>query len=427
MSFFGWFRNVTNEQVPAYAVFDDYRYTQRIAVWVRWFLIAVWLSLHNYRAEIPELSLTSDFVAMNLLVISVGILNAYLHWRIVTDRPLTLPYVIAMSTMDLAIITIGISITSAFRNTFFVLYYPALLGLALVSPSRRLTFGVTAVVAVSYAAISFGMAEPPIIAEKEERILIIRIATMFAVVAVAQLMARIELDRRRQAVEAEQERAAENLELQRKTQEAELAAQTERSRIAREIHDGIAQSIYALSLNLETCADLAEQVEGPLHDQLEKLVPLAKKTLLESRHYIYDLKPLLAGERDIAAIAENQVREFRTVAGIPIQLEVQGEPVEVSVTVASAFYRILQEALANVLKHASASKVDIGLAYERDRIRLSVRDDGVGFESTGIRPGYGLQNMRQRAEELAGCFGIAGTPGGGTRINVELPAQGVEA
>ena len=300
----------------------------------------------------------------------------------------------------------------------------------MVSPSRRLTFGVTAVVAVSYAAISFGMAEPPIIAEKEERILIIRIATMFAVVAVAQMMARIELDRRRQAVEAEQERAAENLELQRKAQEAELAAQTERSRIAREIHDGIAQSIYALSLNLETCADLAdlaEQVEGPLHDQLEKLVPLAKKTLLESRHYIYDLKPLLAGERDIAAIAENQVREFRTVAGIPIQLEVQGEPVEVSVSVASAFYRILQEALANVLKHASASKVDIGLEYERERIRLSVRDDGVGLETDGMRTGSGLQNMRQRAEELAGCFGIAGTPGGGTRINVELPAQGVEA
>ncbi len=63
---------MANEQVPAYAVFDDYRDTQRVAVWVRWFLIAVWLSLHNYRADIgPEFSIESDFVAMNLLVISV--------------------------------------------------------------------------------------------------------------------------------------------------------------------------------------------------------------------------------------------------------------------------------------------------------------------------------------------------------------------
>ena len=165
-------------------------------------------------------------------------------------------------------------------------------------------------------------------------------------------------------------------------------------------------------------------MRGPVHEQLQKLVPLAKKTLLETRHYIYDLKPLLAGESDLTAMAENQVKEFEMVAGVLARLSTEGQPYEVPVAVATGFYRILQEALANVLKHARASEVSVALTYEAGQVRLSVQDDGVGFQIDGVRPGLGLENMRERAQELRGSFEISGGPGDGTGISVTLPTQG---
>ena len=409
-------------EVTSYAVFDDYRYSQRIAVVVRWFLLIAWLFLVNYRSE---LGLTTLLI-LNAMGLALSALNGYMHWRIWVGRPITKRYVLALSLMDLAIITAGIGVTTRFGNTFFPFYYPALLGFSLVFSSRRLSFAVVTVVAIAYATMSVILEPGVSYAAGEERVLIVRIASMFAVVAAANLMTRIERTRRREAVEAERVQAHRNLELQRQAQEAELAAQAERHRIAREIHDGIAQSIYALSLNLETCADLAEREKGPLRDQLQRLVPLAKKTLLETRHYIYDLKPLLSGEGDLMAMAENQVQEFRKVSGVQVQFSVDGEPCELLVAVASGLYRILQESLANVLKHANAHTVKVRLAFEPGEVRLSVEDDGVGADMDGVKPGYGLDNMRQRAEELGGSFVINSAPGQGTGVRVTLPAQEVD-
>ena len=169
---------------------------------------------------------------------------------------------------------------------------------------------------------------------------------------------------------------------------------------------------------------LAERQEGPLSDQLKKLVPLARKTLLETRHYIYDLRPLLSGESDLRAMAENQVKEFRTVAGTPIELSTEGEPVRLPVAVAAGAYRILQEALANVLKHAQASRVDVSLAFEPGWVRLRVQDDGVGMQPDGVSLGYGLANMRERAKELGGTCEISGEPGAGTTVSLALTVGG---
>ena len=410
------------DRLPDYALFDDHRYSQRIAVVVRWFLIVTWLFLHNYRPDINELS----FIINNALAIGLGAVNGYVHWRIWKGRPITRRYVLALSVLDLAAITTGIGVTSRFDNTFFVLYYPALLGLALVFTSRRLSFTVVVLVAVAYAALSISMNPGVSYSDKEERTLVVRIASMFAVIAAGNLMTRIERNRRREAVEAERLQSERNLELQRRAQEAELAAQAERDRIARDIHDGVAQSMYALSLNLETCADLAAREQSPLHDQLQRLVPLAKNTLLETRHYIHDLKPLLAGHTDVVAAAENQIKEFQMVANTPTKLSVVGEPSEVSVGVATGLYRILQEALANVLKHARASAVNVALTFEPSQVKMSVEDDGAGFQPGDVRSGYGLENMRRRTTDLGGGFELFSVPGKGARVSVTLPVQEAE-
>ena len=407
---------MANQELPAYAEFDDYRYSQRIAVMVRWFVLVAWLSLVNYRANVEG----GTLYALNGMGIGLAFANAYVQWRILRHRPVAWPHVLALSLLDLAIITIGIGITSRFYNGFFVFYYPALLGLSLVFPSARISFTIVTLLAAAYTGISLTL-EPKLSFDAgHEKALIARIVTMFAVVSAGALMTRIERTRRREAVQAERVQLQRNFELQRQAEEAEEQA---RDRMAREIHDGIAQSIYALSLNIETCADLAEQEGSQLRERLKSLVPTAKKTLLETRHYIYDLKPLLSGEGDLASIAQSQVREFETVARMPVELSMNGDLQEVPVTVATGIYRILQEALANILKHSNASEVQVTLDINHGSLRLGVQDDGIGFDPSSGSLGYGLENMRQRAVELGGTFEISSSSEQGTCITVTAPQQ----
>ena len=219
---------------------------------------------------------------------------------------------------------------------------------------------------------------------------------------------------------AERQRSEENLELQKKAQQAELAAVEERGRISREIHDGIAQSIYMLSLNLETCADLAKQREK-LKERLDTLVDMSKETLLEVRHYIFDLKPYLAGDKGMASMVENQVREFKMVSGVPTTLHTSGEERQLPLSVATCLYRVTQEALANAFKHAHPSEVGVSLEFAPDGVQLVVQDDGQGFDAMNPASGHGLRNMNQRAEELGGTFTLDSAPGKGTQVAIKLP------
>ena len=247
-----------DQNLPAYADFDDYTYSQRVAVVIRWFLLAAWMLAINYRPTVDYVLFTLD--AMGL---GVAVYNGYLHWRLINGRTITKKYVLALSAFDLTMITLGIGITdNRFNNMFFVFYYPAILGVAMVFPSRRIAFGTAALAALAYAAISIFLAPGVSYSTGEEKVLAVRIATMFGLVGAGNLMSRIERTRRVEAVNAERARAQENLELQRKAQEAEIAALQERGRIAREIHDGIAQSIYMLSLNLETLSEAADRDDG---------------------------------------------------------------------------------------------------------------------------------------------------------------------
>ena len=347
-----------SRHVPSYAVFDNLYYGQRIAVIVRWFLLAIYLGLINYRIN-PD----NPMLLLDRMGAAVAAVNVYLTWRVWKARRLPRLLPLFTGVMDLTLITGGIFMTTGFQNSFFVLYYPALVGLSLVLLHRAMTFALTAVVAGAYSWLSI-LTEPGVQFDSaEEKMLIVRVATMFAMVAAVQLMTRTEVTRRREAMDAERAQARRNLDLERKAQKAEQAARQERDRIAREIHDGIAQSIYALNLNLETGAELAEREDGPLRDHLRKLVPLAKKTLLETRHYIHDLRPLLSRESDLIAITQSQVKEFRTVARIEVDLSTDGGPTSVPLPIAEGAYPVLQEALANVLKHAQASSVRVSLAF----------------------------------------------------------------
>jgi signal transduction histidine kinase len=211
-------------------------------------------------------------------------------------------------------------------------------------------------------------------------------------------------------------------------EKADLAAAGERARLAREIHDGVAQSLYVLTLNLEACADLAARTApGPrpptpaLAARLEQLLGLARQALWEVRHYIFDLKPLLGGEAPLIEVLRNPLREFQTIAGLPAELQTEGEERPLSPRARAAVYRVLQEALSNAFKHAQATRVDVALAWEADALMLEVRDDGRGFDPARDARGHGLGNILARAAEVGGRATIESAPGVGACVRLVVP------
>jgi signal transduction histidine kinase len=211
------------------------------------------------------------------------------------------------------------------------------------------------------------------------------------------------------------------LEQERDERQA-LAAQEERARIAREIHDGIAQSVYMLSLNLETTAEKAES-GSQTGETVRDLVPLSKQILMEVRHYIFDLKPLLQGDQSLREALLNQTREFASVTGISVDLNV-GQPARpLSPDAAITIYRTVQEALANAYRHGAASRVSVDLTYNRDEAELTVEDDGSGFDVHEAAGGNGLRNMEERATALGGFVEVQSAPGQGTRLRMVVPAD----
>lgn len=204
-----------------------------------------------------------------------------------------------------------------------------------------------------------------------------------------------------------------------------LAAQAERARLAREIHDGIAQSLFMLTLNLEACAELVERDPQRLRGRLATLIDLSRQTLWQTRHYVHDLKPLLADEQSLTAVVQNQVKEFQTISGLPVELTITGQEGRQTPAVKQALYRIAQEGLANVFKHSGAAQIEVVLAFTAAATVLTIIDDGRGFALTEVdqpgRRGFGLGNMRERADELGGRLTITSYPTQGTRIEVWMP------
>ncbi len=406
-------------EIPSYAVFEDYRSSQRVAVVVRWFLLFTFLALVNFRSD------EAYILAFNAMGAALIVLNGYVHWRIVKGRPITWRYVLALSLMDLTMITVGIGITNRFENTYFNLYYPALLGIALIF-RRRISFAIVLIVAGVYTGMSLVLepgVDTSVLFDGDEKLLTVRVIIMFAIVVAANLMTRIERDRRREAVSAERARMEENVQLQQKAQAAEREIQNERIRISHEIHDGAAQSSYVLSLGLETCMQLAKGGASQLREKLKALHTQSKQALWELRYSI-NLGPLFEG-KGLAQILDDHLDNFRTITSIPTTFAKKGRERELSAVTKQRLFSVAHNALTNAYKYAQASNVSVELAYSDGDLNLSISDDGVGLDTAELdsSSGHGVRNMRRVAEELGGSLAMSSAPGKGTTVIVTVPLQ----
>ena len=209
--------------------------------------------------------------------------------------------------------------------------------------------------------------------------------------------------------------------LDREPGREESARDAERQRLARDLHDGLVCTLYGISLRAEKLAELThgDSAAAELARQVRELASTARR---EIRAVIFELRPepLEAGLgtalRGLAAAVEAQ-RSLR------VAVRCEGVT-ECSPEVREAVYRIVQEALANVVRHAHASEVSVGLgAGEDGRILLEVADDGVGFDGCSGQPGHlGRRSMVERATALGGRLEVVSRPGGGTTVRAEIPS-----
>jgi two-component system, NarL family, sensor kinase len=204
-----------------------------------------------------------------------------------------------------------------------------------------------------------------------------------------------------------------------------LAQETERRRLAGEIHDGISQRVVSLSFHLSAAADAVRTAPDVAAREIAEAQLLAEAALDETRFAIAGLHPPVLDDLGLAASLESLARTFP-------QLEVHAEvrPCELPAHVATAVYRIAQEALQNVAKHAEATSAHLRLLANGDQMLLEVEDDGKGFEAAALRGpagqpgqvGYGLPGMRERAELLGGMLEVRSCPGQGTLLRLRFPA-----
>ncbi len=207
------------------------------------------------------------------------------------------------------------------------------------------------------------------------------------------------------------------------------AQETERKRIARELHDGAGQLLTTLVLGLRT-VEQARDVPDVTRGQVTDLKELAKRLLDEIHHLAVELRPHALDQLGLVRAIESSVREFSEWAGIKSDFEVSGlDGIHVPSEVETAVYRVVQEALANVRKHAAASRVGVLLERRNSSIVAVVEDDGCGFEVEAVLratrasgdPRLGLFGMQERAELLNGRLMIESEPGRGTTLFVEIP------
>lgn len=201
------------------------------------------------------------------------------------------------------------------------------------------------------------------------------------------------------------------------------AQEEERRRLAREIHDGPTQLLNSVVLRIDVCQRFFDSDLPRLRDELQQLKELVRLSLQDVRKIIFDLRPMTLDDLGLVPALRTYLKDYQSKTGIETDLAVFGRDRRYDSVFEVAVFRIVQEALTNVSKHAGATRVWVKVETTGGReIKVSIRDDGVGFEPSKVQPGvsgsrFGLVAMRERCELLGGTMDIKSTPGHGTRLN----------
>lgn len=211
---------------------------------------------------------------------------------------------------------------------------------------------------------------------------------------------------------------------------AHAIREEEKARVARELHDELAQTLTALKMDAVWLRDNAEAAPQAISAKLSGMLDLLDSAVSSTRRIAADLRPLILDDLGLVPAIEWLASSFTERWSLPCKLSVDPalERQELQEPYASAVFRIVQESLANVAKHAQASQASVAVGLEQGALVLCVRDDGCGFSTSAPRQPHslGLMGLRERVHLLKGSVDIASTLGQGTRVTVRIPLPGAE-
>ncbi|HEX6988800.1 MAG TPA: sensor histidine kinase [Bacillota bacterium] len=204
------------------------------------------------------------------------------------------------------------------------------------------------------------------------------------------------------------------------------AQEEERRRLARDIHDGPAQLLANVAFRIEMCERLLETDLPRVQQELARLGELVRQSLQDVRKIIFDLRPMALDDLGLAPAVRGLAAELYNKTGLDCEVTVTGVERRLEQAIEIAAFRIVQEALTNVWKHAGTKKAFVSLHFTDDTVDIEVRDEGRGFDVTGdlAEPSgdhFGLVNISERVSLLQGQFHVRSAPGKGTRLRVTLP------
>jgi len=204
---------------------------------------------------------------------------------------------------------------------------------------------------------------------------------------------------------------------------ANAAREQEKTRIARELHDELAQSLTALQMDVAWCKEKIPEGQSATVARLAKMEGVLDQTVAATRRIAADLRPLMLDDLGLVPAVEWLTETFSERTRIPCELVVDDAELDLPGAQATAVFRIVQESLANVGKHARASRVKVTIERKGSDLALSIRDDGAGFSPGAPRKpnSFGLLGLRERASLLGGDVTITSAPGRGTHVEVRLP------
>lgn len=250
---------------------------------------------------------------------------------------------------------------------------------------------------------------------------------LLLVVNGALAVAMVRIDRTRQRTVTRLTRALEELEDAERTNRAlqdQVVAQArttgvlqERQRLSREIHDTVAQQLVALLRQIEAPSEATTLTEAREH--LSRADATAWDGLAEARRAVRALASPRLDHTELTGALQTLTSDWSQASGIAATFRATGTP---SATACDAdLLRICQEALANTAKHSAATHTEVGIAYAEDQIRLTVRDNGIGFDERAVNGGHGLPGMRDRARAAGGTLSVESSEGGGCTVRAAIP------
>ena len=379
-------------------------YAARVSVWGRWFIGLVSSIEIAYRPGFWY----PDGWGFVVLLAALAAFNGSLHFRLLTHRPVTWRWMLLLSAVDLALVTASISIGPGFDSFAFVAYYPALALFVVVFTSLWLGLAWTTLAGAAYSLVCWTAGAGLDLGAGDEKVLLGRLAAMYALVACVSLITRFERIRRQTAVERERQ------------------VQQERIEFSQQVHDTTAQTAYLISLGIHRARELAGNSNAELAAALDATSVLSRSAMWELRRPI-DVGRIFEG-RELGRVLWSHCATFERITAVPTRMSQSGTEPPLATEVRARLFSIAHNALTNAFRHARPGRVEVRLSFEAGQIRLSVSDDGVGLPDDYAERGRGFHGMRTDAERLGGRLSVDSGPGGaGTTIACMVPYEDDQA